>query len=410
MIIPQPLGNKEARVFWEGKVPLTAAQFRKLGEGAKIHAFAVSGIAKGDLLTTVQTAIYGAIKEGKSLGDFKKEIRGVIEQKGWIGKRAWRVDNIYRTNVQTAYSVGRYQQMIETTKTRPYWRYSAVNDSGTRPTHLAQDGKVYPANHVYWDIWYPLNGYGCRCKVTSLSQRDLDRLGLKVETQDPTNRLIEPVDVKGNKLPARTMIPDRGFAHNPGKIVYGGIVDESTKPGAWQTLSGVNPAKTALTIPGKPPVFAQSPLPQGLTDADYIDRFEELHGKEQVITDPLGDPVVLSLRAYMDNKTPGNETWAFAKHGQGQSIPVTQSMIEQPVEVWLVPEVDPSDKVRLTKRYVSAWQQGGEDSTQLAAFDVVDGVWQGIKATTLADDTAATLSAVEGQRQGIRIYKRAAGK
>lgn len=39
--------------FWQDKIQLGPAEFAKLSDEAKIRAFAVSGIAKGDQLATV---------------------------------------------------------------------------------------------------------------------------------------------------------------------------------------------------------------------------------------------------------------------------------------------------------------------------------------------------------------------
>jgi uncharacterized protein with gpF-like domain len=72
--------------------------------------------------------------------------------------------------------------------------YDAVNDSRTRPTHLALDEKVFPADHPFWDKWYPPNGYRCRCSVIPLSESQVKSAGLKIETEDPTGTLIEPID------------------------------------------------------------------------------------------------------------------------------------------------------------------------------------------------------------------------
>ncbi|MDY0397140.1 MAG: phage minor head protein [Desulfuromonas thiophila] len=88
----------------------------------------------------------------------------------------------------------------------------------TRPSHAAQHGKVYRHDHPYWDTWYPPNGFRCRCSVRTLSDRQLQSRGLTPETDDPTGKLIEPVDpVTGGKMPARLMMPDKGFGLNPGK-------------------------------------------------------------------------------------------------------------------------------------------------------------------------------------------------
>lgn len=45
--------------------------------------------------------------------------------------------------------------------------------------------------------------------------------GLTVETEDPTNTLIEPKDpVTGEKLPARPLVPDPGFDTNAAKEAW----------------------------------------------------------------------------------------------------------------------------------------------------------------------------------------------
>ena len=43
---------------------------------------------------------------------------------------------------------------------------------------------------------------------------------LKIETEDPTGKLISPVDAEGNKMPARLLMPDSGFDHNPAKEAW----------------------------------------------------------------------------------------------------------------------------------------------------------------------------------------------
>lgn len=49
----------------------------------------------------------------------------------------------------------------------------------------------------------------------------VEKEGLKVETEDPTGGLYEPIDpVTGNKMPARPLIPDPGWGHNPAKAFW----------------------------------------------------------------------------------------------------------------------------------------------------------------------------------------------
>ena len=224
MLRLDPLPMAEAQQFWADKVKLGPKEFAKLSDEAKVKAFAIAGIAKGDELDTVFAAMQRAIDLGTTLEDFKKECAAIFERRGWTGKRAWRIDNIFRTNIQTAYNVGQYKQLQEDRAVFPVWQYSAINDSRTRPTHLAMDGRAWPANHPMWNIWYPPNGYRCRCSVIGLTAGQVEARGVKVETIDPTNGLIEPVDPRtGNRMPARQLLPDPGFELNAGQAYWEGI-------------------------------------------------------------------------------------------------------------------------------------------------------------------------------------------
>jgi SPP1 gp7 family putative phage head morphogenesis protein len=219
----EPLPFDEAQEFWAQKVTMTPDAFAALSEEAYINAFTVSGVARMDMLMDIAEAVDRAIDEGTTFAEFKKTIGHVIEAKGWYGERAWRLDNIFRTNVQTAYNTGRYKQMTDpaVTAARPFWRYSAVNDSRTRPTHAALDGKVFRHDHPFWERWYPPNGFRCRCSVDTLSQREVEREGLTVETEDPTGGLIEPRDpTTGARLPARPLMPDPGWDRNPARDAW----------------------------------------------------------------------------------------------------------------------------------------------------------------------------------------------
>lgn len=225
MIDLKPLSIEEAEEFWSTKIAFGPGEFAALSDDAKVKAFAVAGIAKGDELATVFASLQRAINDGISYGEFQKECRDIFERRGWTGKMAWRVDNIFRTNIQTAYQLGRYKQMSENVKDRPYWMYDAVNDKRTRPTHSAVDGKVYPADHEFWNNWYPPNGFRCRCGVISYSKAQIESRGLDVEEEDITGTpLLPPGAIKPVPL-----LPDTGFDHHPGKTVWGDIIADKLK-------------------------------------------------------------------------------------------------------------------------------------------------------------------------------------
>lgn len=212
----KPLPMQEALDYWDSKVQLSPKQFYALADQYKVRAFTVSKLARADMMDEIFQSIRKVIENGTSFDAWKKAYQPLWEENGWTGKSAWRVDNIFRTNVQTAYNVGRYKQMMDVADARPYWQYSAVNDSRTRPTHRALHGRVYRADSPFWDTFYPPNGFRCRCKVTTLSARQVEKLGLEVREGNGLGELIEPIGPNGPE-PARPLMPDKGFEGNPGK-------------------------------------------------------------------------------------------------------------------------------------------------------------------------------------------------
>lgn len=419
MIDLKPLPMEEARQFWRDKVPLSPGQFNRLSDEARVRAFAVSGIARGGELSTVMAAIQKSIDAGTTFDDFRKTCASVFERRGWTG---WRTETIFRTNIQTAYGVGRYRQMMDVRESRPYWQYSAVNDSQTRPSHAALNGRVFPADHPFWNTWYPPNGFNCRCGVVTLSAHEVERDGLKVERDDPTGKLIEPVDpMTGNRMPARPLMPDIGFDHNPGKTVWGGIVDAAKQSGTWESLPGLRAASDyrlkalANVSPDEIADFgAEMLLPSGKSNDFYKAEFIRRFGEEKVIRDVLGEPAVLSLRTFLIDKTPGAApVYKFDKSGHGASILMMEDILLSPYEVWLAPQKNEAGRVRLVKRYLGFWKT--EDRARiggLGVYEVADGVFQGVTnfVPLKKNMDIPNIRYLEGQRQGLLLYRRGGGR
>jgi SPP1 gp7 family putative phage head morphogenesis protein len=376
----------------------------------------VSGIAKGDELTTVFNSLKKALDSGITFDQFKTECHSIFEKRGWTGKAAWRVDNIFRTNIQTAYNVGRYEEMQRVKKFRPFWQYSAVNDSRTRPAHLAMNGRIWPAAHKVWDIWYPPNGFRCRCSVVTLSQREVDRDSLTVETDDPTGSLVEPIDPKtGNTMPARTLLPDPGFTHHPGKIAWGGVVDDRMTAGNLTQLPDLKGASD-YRLPDAGNLKHLKPTPSLLPSLDdlktsgmsnrqasefYRDEFRKAFDIETDarVFDVFGEPVIVSERLI----TGQGGRVKITKGDRGQYIPLFRDTVTDPDEIWLTPMQDDTGKIVLRRRHLAFYRS---DSGNLVAFSVMDiegGVWNGITVyDASADQTRDGESLLDGKRYGYR--------
>lgn len=416
----EPLAMKDAVAFWKDKVKLSPGEFSKLSDAAKVRGFGVSGIAKGAELETVFNSLSRALKDGISFGEFKKECAVIFEKRGWTGKRAWRVDNIFRTNIQTAYNVGRYKEAMAVAHKRPYWMYDAIMDSLTRPAHRAVDGKVFRYDHPFWDTWYPPNGFRCRCGYITLSEREVRRDGLIPETEDPTGTLVKPKTPDGKEMPARLLMPDPGFAHHPGKAVWGGVVDKAAErvfPVALALKGAADYGRRNLTNVRPSDISdidASGLLPAGMSDDDYIRAFKERYGEEQVIADALGDPLILSLRTYLSDKRPGvKKRWKFVKTGHGETIPLLSEMVRAPYEIWLTPQQTKSGRIRLTKRYICLWKTADKKRIGgLAVFEEVGGVLNGVTGfLPISEDGRPKLDYLDEQRVGVLLYpKRKKGR
>ena len=221
----EPLQPQEAIDYFKDKIVLTPAQFYSLSRQAKVNAFSASEIASLDILTDIFEELAAAIENGTTMEVFRKAVNVRMAARGWKGLTPYRADTIFRTNVQTAYQVGRWKQMTqpEVQSARPYGVYSAVMDHRTRATHRAVHGVCRRLDDPFWNTWYPPNGYRCRCSVRTLSQRQVDKQNVKVAEGSWQGYVTPPGE------PARQLLPDPGFDYNPGKEAYQPDLSKYTK-------------------------------------------------------------------------------------------------------------------------------------------------------------------------------------
>ena len=190
--------------YFGGRVPVPADIFYSIAEEYRALAFTVSGYSKAQILKRFYDELLTALEEGSTLQEFRSSMNDFLEAEGYDGLAPQQADLIFRTNIQTAYNAGHYRQMTDPAvmELRPYWQYDAVNDTRTRPSHLEMDGRVFPADSPVWDVWFPPNGFKCRCTVKTLSRRQMKQRGLTVETEFPA------------------VAPDPHFGTNPAKVRF----------------------------------------------------------------------------------------------------------------------------------------------------------------------------------------------
>jgi len=169
-------------------------------------AFSIAGIAAFDQLEQVRNALSAALQNGTSFNTWKKDIL----ESGTLDLPNHRLDNIFRTNIQNSYNRGLWEQFQRVKHKRPYLMYDAINDSRVRPTHLAMDGIIRPADDPFWQTHAPLNGYRCRCRLINLSEKQAQR------RSGENKGLNKPID-------PQSMQPDKGWDYNPGADLTEGV-------------------------------------------------------------------------------------------------------------------------------------------------------------------------------------------
>jgi SPP1 gp7 family putative phage head morphogenesis protein len=214
------------------------------------HAFTVAQTAGFDVLGDIKSAIEQARDQGWTHKQFQEHLRPLLRAKGWWGQAVdqetgeilktypgtsrpvrygtpARLRLIYDTNMANSYAAGRRERQLATARLFPFWRYVAVLDVRTRASHRKLNGTVFPADHPFWSVNYPPQGFRCRCTVQALRQADVDKARIPVEGNDgdfierqvPVNSGRDLMMVRGWKTgDGREFWPDPGFDHAPGDM------------------------------------------------------------------------------------------------------------------------------------------------------------------------------------------------
>lgn len=242
------LAPARAIAYFQSKGLAPTMSWKDMQDEAHAVEFTVAGITKLDVLSDIQNSLTRSLTEGMSFRQFQDELEPLLQRKGWLGRglvadddgvlqgkklMPYRLDTIFRTNIQSAYAAGRYQQQMRNVADRPYWEYNAVMDNRTRPTHAALNGRVFRWDDPIWQTIYPPNGYNCRCWVRALTEAQMKNHPLGVESSD--DRLLtvqQPYGLDGEMRPVKAyrdpktgqlLVPDAGFHLNPGRGYLAGL-------------------------------------------------------------------------------------------------------------------------------------------------------------------------------------------
>lgn len=198
-----------------------------------LRAFTVAKMMDMDMLSTTRDLVDKAMDEGLGLEWFKAQLLPELQAKGWWGKQivtdpltrlpikaqlgnAWRLETIFRTNMQTAYSIGSWQGIQDYKAVAPYLMYDAIDDHRTRPAHAEWDETVLPVDDPWWNTHHPTNGWNCRCGTIQLTGDQVRRQGLEV-SKSPELKYYDWENPRTGKVQRVPEGLDPGWDTNAGK-------------------------------------------------------------------------------------------------------------------------------------------------------------------------------------------------
>lgn len=189
----QPVTFLEALQYAHSKKVVLPDEFYSMDLKTRQMATTVSFLSSLEQAETVIKSLNKTLASGGTFNDFQKL---VAESEIVLPKHY--LDNVFRTNIQSAYGHGRWQQQQRNKDKRQYLMYSAINDSRVRPAHLALNRIVLPIDHPFWLTHYPPLGFRCRCTVIALTEKQALKYGITPDDKLP--EVAEALDWSSHPL------------------------------------------------------------------------------------------------------------------------------------------------------------------------------------------------------------------
>lgn len=215
----QPFGVKfqEAIDHLKGKLPEVTLAWDDLAGPAHAKVFTVAGATSVGLVSDIHKSLVAAKENGTTITEFRKQFDTAVAAHGWSynGSRGWRTQIIFDANMRSSHMAGRWAQLWAGKDRRPFLQYRTAGDARVRPAHRQWNGVIRAITDVFWSVFYPPNGWGCRCTVRAYGQAELDTKGLDVETT-PFEVKTRTVRKAGEPVDQVPVGIDPGWDHNVG--------------------------------------------------------------------------------------------------------------------------------------------------------------------------------------------------
>jgi hypothetical protein len=230
-----PLPPREAIEYFRSRgyaPPEQRFDWRDVWRAEHARMFVVAKATQDDVLQLIRGEVDRALSEGRTLDQFRADLRPALQRAGWWGQAIQtdpltgepvevrlgtnhRLRTIYDTNMRTSMAAGRWARIQRTKAAFPFLQYRQIQRPTKRDEHAIYHEIILPVDHPAWAFIYPPNGWYCGCSVRQLTRRQMEREGLRV-TDDfelETSPFVNPRSGEISDLPAGV---HPGFDSNPG--------------------------------------------------------------------------------------------------------------------------------------------------------------------------------------------------
>lgn len=195
----------EAIKYFADKVPVIYEKLDTITAKFREQKFWVKKLTDLELTKKVKSSIQNSLKNGSTFEQWKKS----VDLKGLAD---WYLETVFRTNMTTAYSSGRYEQQVEMASAFKYWLYDAVMDNRTSLICSELDGRIYRSDNPIWNTIYPPLHHGCRSDVIALSDNDIRIMNIKKSS-------IDNYEIQNSEV-YKKFVEKSEFANNPFNVDY----------------------------------------------------------------------------------------------------------------------------------------------------------------------------------------------
>ncbi len=404
--------NFAEEIFFKNKA------FRGQVDFFKAKAFTIAGDVESDVVALVKDELVRQMEEGGTMDEFCKNFNTIWKKRGLDPLNPYRIDTIYRTNMQGAYMAARYAQLTTPSmlKRRPYWRYIAVRDGASRLSHEAMHGRVFHHSNAVWQIWWPPNGFNCRCTVVALSERDIARYGYTVEEEAPMQETIIP---ETGEIIKESVLPDSGWGEvthslekqlNTQRETSGGTLtwrekkDQPKPKELGRPTKGEIPAKQWKTLARG--VSLKEIMDTGVSEEKALLQIENIYKETMGIAPQESQAVLRGRDGATLLVTLQSLSHAMYKRDDARErfIPHLRATIEDPYEVLLTEYETQTGKTKYRRKYIGLFT-GEKDEAVIIVAELLP------SGAVLWNIMNTRRKSMDRQRKGVKVlYARDAKK